>query len=247
MEQQKSNYAKAKARRKTLKKVQETTNASLKKLDEVNEILADEFTNRLPDYVHRRKSEFQNEFKKYCLAHEDEIADPERVKKLYMMNLQDYLCRSFITSTIRIDGRKYSAVHLRLVSDFYWECVSEIVEKGLTYIPTIQQFARLLGVSVQTLKNYMNAPDDDMRETILMIRDRFVDFYTARSMSRQISEVMSIFTLKAEYNIRDNDTPQTVINNNTISIGADMLEKLRAEESKFGESGAEVKELFDEV
>ena len=43
---------------------------------------------------------------------------------------------------------------------------------------------------------------------------------------------MSIYIHKAEYNIRDNDTPQTVINNNNISINSDMLEKLKAEESQ---------------
>lgn len=218
--------------RKRIKRAKET-NDKLEVLEKVNGALAQKFIEDFPAYVEERKAEFEKELGAFCVKYENELSDPQLAKKIPTLKLSEYLCKSFVKSTIQIDGRKYSPAHLRMASDYYWDCIAGINAEGLTYVPTLQQFARLLNISVATLKNsYLNSQDEAMRETILMIRDRFVDYYTTRGMTREISEVMSIFMLKAEYNIRDNDVPQTVINNNNISINSDMLEKLKAEESQ---------------
>lgn len=228
------------------KKVKELNdrNKMIKVLDKANEVIEKKFLEEFPAYVERQKREFDKELEKFCVKYQDMFQDAALAKKIPTLHLGEYLTKSFIKSVIHINGRKYTPAHLMMASDYYWACIAEIQEKGLTYVPTIQQFARLLNISVQTLRQtYLNSSDEAMRDTVLMIRDRFVDYYTTRGMTREISEVMSIFMLKAEYNIRDNDVPQTVINNNTITINSDMLEKLKAEESKITGGG----ELLSEV
>lgn len=230
--------------RETIKKIKSAkrTNKRLQVLENVNAAVAERFLTEFPAYVEKQKEEFEKMLHEFCVENENALSDPSLAKKIPTLKLSEYLCKSFVKDLIHIDGRKYSPAHLRMASDYYWGCVTEITAEGLTYVPTLQQFARLLNISVQTLRQtYLNSSDDAMRETILMIRDRFVDYYTTRGMTREISEVMSIFMLKAEYNIRDNDTPQTVINNNTISINSDMLEKLKAEESRIS-GGVELSE-----
>lgn len=226
------------------KKQQQARNKEVMEVGKAKALIADKFVKDFPKYVEERKGEFGKALQDYVIECGNALGDPTLAGKVPVLRLQEALCKSFVTSTIKIEGKKYNASHLQIASDYYWECVGEIQEAGFTYVPTLQQFARLLNISMQTLKNYMNSPDEEMRETLLMIRDRFVDYYTSRGMSRQISEVMSIFMLKAEYNIRDNDVPQTVINNNHISISNDMLDRLKAEELKIGN---ERKELTDEV
>lgn len=231
--------------RKLMRKKQKIVqNKEVKEVGKAKALIADKFVKDFPMYVEERKEEFGRALQRYVSECGEVLHDPTLANKIPVLRLQEALCKSFVTSTIKIEGKKYNASHLQIASDYYWECVGEIQESGFTYVPTLQQFARLLNISMQTLKNYMNSPDEEMRETLLMIRDRFVDYYTSRGMSRQISEVMSIFMLKAEYNIRDNDVPQTVINNNHISISNDMLDRLKAEELKIGN---ERKELTDEV
>ena len=231
--------------RKLMRKKQKIVqNKEVMEVGKAKALIADKFVKDFPKYVEERKGEFGKALQNYVVECGNALGDPTLAGKVPVLRLQEALCKSFVTSTIKIEGKKYNASHLQIASDYYWECVGEIQEAGFTYVPTLQQFARLLNISMQTLKNYMNSPDEEMRETLLMIRDRFVDYYTSRGMSRQISEVMSIFMLKAEYNIRDNDVPQTVINNNHISISNDMLDRLKAEELKIGN---ERKELTDEV
>lgn len=226
------------------KKRKQEQNKEVMEVGKAKALIADKFVKDFPRYVEERKGEFGRALQRYVAECGEVLRDPTLAGKVPVLRLQEALCKSFVTSTIKIDGKKYNASHLQIASDYYWECVGEIQEKGFTYVPTLQQFARLLNISMQTLKNYMNSPDEEMRETLLMIRDRFVDYYTSRGMSRQISEVMSIFMLKAEYNIRDNDVPQTVINNNHISISNEALDRLKAEEMKIL---GEKKELIDEV
>lgn len=218
--------------RKRKEEEAEGVNRGIELLNKVNDALANKFLDGFEGYVKEKKDGFEKELERFCRENIDIMKDANLTRKLPTLKLSEYLCKPFITNAIRLDGRKYNATHLLMASDYYWECVMDIQSKGLTYVPTIQQFARLLNISVQTLRNtYLNSSDEDLRETITMIRDRFVDYYTTRGMTREISEVMSIFMLKAEYNIRDNDVPQTVINNNTISIDSGMLEKLRKEEN----------------
>lgn len=226
------------------KKRKEETNKEVMEVKTAKGLMADKFLKDFPKYVKERKAEFGKELTVYVKEVGEVLKDPTLANKVPVLRLQEALCKSFIASTIKIEGKKYNASHLQIASDYYWECVAEIQEEGFSYVPTLQQFARLLNISVQTLKNYMNDADEEMRETILMIRDRFVDYYTSRGMSRQISEVMSIFMLKAEYNIRDNDVPQTVINNNHISISNDMLDRLKAEEQRIS---GQKRELTEEV
>ena len=226
------------------KKRKEETNKEVMEVKTAKGLMADKFLKDFPKYVKERKAEFGKELTVYVKEVGEVLKDPTLANKVPVLRLQEALCKSFIASTIKIEGKKYNASHLQIASDYYWECVAEIQEEGFSYVPTLQQFARLLNISVHTFKNYLNDADQEMRETILMIRDWFVDYYTSRGMSRQISEVMSIFMLKAEYNIRDNDVPQTVINNNHISISNDMLDRLKAEEQRIS---GQKRELTEEV
>ena len=214
------------------KKEARERNRDLMEVEKAKEMITDKFIKEFPRYVEDKKEEFGKALKGYVRECGERLGDASIASKIPVLRIQEALCKPFMTNAGKNISKRYNAVHLQMASDFYWESVWKIQEEGFTYVPTLQQFARLMNISVHTLKGYMNNGDEEMRETMLMIRDRFIDYYSSRGMSRQISEVMSIFMLKAEYNIRDNDVPQTVINNNNISINSDMLEKLKMEESK---------------
>ena len=214
-EEERELKAKEKERRAIVK-----NNMMVETIKDTEAMIVEKFMEEFPRYIEEQKEGFSRELGEFLERYKEVLPDIVMAKKLPTLKIERWLCKPLIRGTTYVDGYKYGAKHIRMASDYYWECVGEMVEKGLNVVPTFQQLAGLLNVSVYTLRNkYLNSEDEEMRETMLMVRDRFVDYYTSRGMKREISEVMSIFMLKAEYNIRDNDVPQTVINNNHYTVG----------------------------
>lgn len=64
------------------------------------------------------------------------------------------------------------------------------------------------------------------------MKDRFINYYTVNGMTNRVNSILVIFTLKAGYGMRDNDTPQFVINNTTTTVPQDEISKLAAQYDK---------------
>ena len=79
----------------------------------------------------------------------------------------------------------------------------------------------MIGISSSTLNKYAQSTDGEMRQAVARIKDRFISFYTSRGMKREISEVMSIFTLKAAFGMRDNEQTNITYNDNKIIMSDD--------------------------
>lgn len=189
----------------------------------VNDIVSQKYSDMLPKFIEERKTEFEKLLKDFSI--ENEVLIESRMGKINTYKLSNMLSKPMFINGFALS--KISAYDLMTYAQCYWECVGMAASK-LVYVPTLEQMCGLMGISVVTFKNYQMSSDPSIREAVQMIYDKFVDYYTVKGMTSELNAIMAMFTLKARYGMRDNDTPQMVVNNynNTLSQSSiDDLEK----------------------
>lgn len=112
--------------------------------------------------------------------------------------------------------KKYSAVELLIVLEFYSDQIAKINEKTL-FPPQLEQYCRLLGISTNTFKqSYLNSNDDSLRNAAQQVVDFISMTLSYGGMTRQIDNAAQIFVQKSSLNRKDNEQP--VVNNNTNNL-----------------------------
>ena len=188
------------------------------------DIIAREFSTKLPEYVEKRKKEFEETLEKFKI--ENDVIIQARQGKVAHLRLSNLLSKPLIFSGIA--NTKLSASDIAMYSQCFWDCVASASEKIL-YVPTIEQFCGLMGMSVSSFLKYRDSQDENVREMVQMIYDKFCDYYTVKGLTQELNTIMAIFTLKARYGLRDN-APQTVVNNYNPIVSDAKIEEL---EKKF--------------
>lgn len=200
------------------------------------QLLIEKFTNDFDKFVDERKADFTSNLKQYVYEHQDEIENS--CGRVPTGVIENYLCTPFIKSITKIP--KYNGEKLLIASDFFWDCVSEIESNGINFVPTIQQFCRLIGITYSTFKSYKNHENEDMRNAVEMINDRFTGYYYSHFNAmgkKEYSDNMAIFTLKSVFGMNDNS--QVQINKFTFNstVPNDLVARINAQ---FGYENAKV-------
>ena len=188
--------------------------ANLAKVSEIRETvdlkIEDDFHVNLPTYVQERQEKFTQLLAK-CDVSNDVIIDTTTGKVAHY-ELNKLLSQPLIFGGVPV--AKLSASEIAMCADCYWDCVERLTPMDKDYVPTIQKFCRLLGLSTTAFLHYKDSNDMATREAVLMIYDRFTDYYQSKGLKGELEKLNVMFTLKAQYGWRDNDAPQTVVNNN---------------------------------
>lgn len=192
----------------------------------VNDIVSQSFSEKLPKFMEERKTEFEKLLKEFSI--ENEVLIETRMGKVNTYKLSNLLSKPMFINGFAIS--KISAYDLMTYAQCYWECVGMAASK-LVYVPTLEQMCGLMGISVVTFKNYQTSSDPSIREAVQMIYDKFVDYYTVKGMTSELNAIMAMFTLKARYGMRDNDAPQTIVNNYNSTMSQSSIDDL---EKKYG-------------
>ena len=219
----KSDIKTAQEKRIEIKDDGKTLEQMSKAQESVNDIISHSYSELLPKFIEERKIEFEKLLNDFEI--ENEVVIETQRGKVNTYKLSNMLSKPMFINGFAIS--KISAYDLMTYAQCYWECVGMAAAK-LVYVPTLEQMCGLMGISVVTFRNYQTSSDPSVREAVQMIFDKFVDYYTVKGMTNELNSIMAMFTLKARYGLRDNDTPQMVVNNynNTISQGSiDELEK----------------------
>lgn len=194
---------------------------------EARQIVNDLFQSNLPTFIEKRKQEFEEVIKLFATEYEDRImAGDNKIP-------QDDLEYAIMKPMITISGaeRKYSAQDLLMLNECYWNCVRKAnkVMQTTTFVPTIEQFCGFMSAPKNIMTTLYNSNDPEVANAAEMIKDRFVNYYTVNGMTNRINAILTIFTLKAGYGMRDNDVPQVVINNQTTTVPQDEISKLASQ------------------
>lgn len=205
-------------KRKERKKVsEELIQLSQMRRDAESEIVKN-FHDNLPQYIEKRKQEFEELLERFKI--ENEVILDRGDGKVDTMELSNCLSKPLYFGGIA--NCKVSAADISMFFDCYWDCIMK-VNKTTNCPPTLMQFCRFLGMSTKTFASYQFNEDANIREMVLMVRDQFIDYYTVKGLKNELNTIMVIFALKAQYGLRDNDAPQTVINNNyTTQVQTDI-------------------------
>lgn len=191
---------------------------------EVDDEIQSEFHNNLPEYIEKRKQQFSELLDK-CKIDNNLIIDASTGKVAHY-ELTEMLSKPLIFGGVA--NSKISAYDISMFSDCYWDCAMRLYDLDNRKIPSLPQLCRLMGISMYTFVKYKNHNDPNISESVNMAYDRFVDFYTVKGLTGELEKITTIFTLKAQFGLRDNDAPQMIVNNNfttEVHTNLDDIEK----------------------
>lgn len=206
------------------KKAENNRLAKLK--DKGQALILQDYTENFPAFVEQRRAEFAKLLDNYKDKLLDNGVEEDKLSSVSTLAISRALGTPFINAYGA--SLAYSPEQLIMANDFYWESVSNVVNKGFKYVPTIQEFCSLLGISTLTLiRSYASNTQEQMREAVQIIKDSFSSYYIQCGMKREYSEVMAIFTMKSSLGMRDNEPPITIINNTSVLADEQSVEKFR--------------------
>lgn len=174
---------------------------------------------------------YADEHKKYIYNKDGDIIDDYvEVKPIVISN---YFFRSICPLHNKVPI--YSAEKLGIVFEYYNYLISEINDKIGNYPPSLLSFCKLAGISYQTLREYRNSSDIEMRNVVEKIYDQLGDDNLTMSQIGQVKEKSTIFKLKAQHEMVEkvqpnvNITYKEVVNTDRINANLekykDFIEK----------------------
>lgn len=197
-------------------------NALIEIKNEGQALIMQDYLDNFDKYVKKRQKEFARALDKFIDKFEGNVPD-----NISTLEISRALTIPFVKPNVQ-SCISYTPEQLLMANDFYWDSVVKVLNSGIHYVPTIQDFASMLNISATTLiKTYAANAQEQMREAVQIIKDNFVSYYTQCGMKRELSEVMSIFTMKSSLGMRDNDPPITVINNTGVIADEQSVEAFR--------------------
>lgn len=137
------------------------------------------------------------------------------------LNIENHLGRnelivvtmSFNPLNCFVKKEKKTVSDLAATFDLFQTIVATLNTK-IKYIPMINDFCRLLGISRSTYTKYKNGDNDEYENIMYMIEDYIGGFMLQGAMNGTIKEVSAMFTAKSTLGYKD--TPDQVVNNNLI-------------------------------
>lgn len=191
---------------------------------QAREMVGDLFKEALPQFIEKRKQEFEEAYNTFISVNEEKLMAGDT--KISQGKLSNLLSKP-LASVIGISA-KLSAQDLLTASQCYWECVN-LANESIVYVPSIEQFCGMMGMASSRLVDYYYSSDKELAQAAEMVKDKFIDYYTVNGMTNRVNSIMAMFTMKARFGLRDNDTPQVVINNQTTTVPQDEISKLAAQ------------------
>ena len=183
---------------------------------------------QLPKYLTARAKQFAEEFDKY--VQKNSMAGefmPEDGAKIPLLELSNHTFKPIIKVAGVIP--QYSADELALGYDFFVDC-TEKLNKTVAYIPTVEDFCRLMNMSTSKFKEYKTAStDESVREICTQVEDYCYAVSIRAGFSGLAEKTLTIFHNKASNSRRDNDPIQnnTFVQSNTVLNESEFNELAR--------------------
>ncbi len=185
------------------------------------EYIVENYQKLLPTYLEEREQQFKTLLERFKV--ENDVIIKTQAGKVKHFQLTSLLSKPLFFGGI--NPPKYTAYDIITCSECYWRCIDEANDTFLC-IPTLQQFCRLLGISTGMFIDYKNHQDPAIRNAVAMVYDRFIDFYTTKGLQNEMNAIMSIFSLKSVYGLRDNDTAPAIVNNFNMTVPSTTIDEI---------------------
>lgn len=118
----------------------------------------------------------------------------------------------------------YNAEKLGMVFDYYCDILAEVNNQIGNYPSSLTSFCRLAGISSNTLRQYRNSDDYNMRVVAEKIYDQIGDENVTMSQMGVVRERSTIFKMKAQNEMVEKVQPQVKVNVNA-EIDVDRIQE----------------------
>lgn len=109
----------------------------------------------------------------------------------------------------------YNAEKLSMVFDYYCDILAEVNDRIGNYPSSLTSFCRLAGITFNTLRQYKNSDDYNMRVIADKIYDQIGDENVTMSQMGVVREKTTLFKMKSQNEMVEKLQPQVKVNVNT--------------------------------
>lgn len=143
----------------------------------------------------------------------------------YKINLSPLVINNyFFKSIVPIASQEpiYNAEKLGMVFDYYCDILAEVNDKIGNFPPSLTSFCKLAGITLNTLRNYKNSDDYNMRVVATKIYDQIGDDNITMGQMGIVKERTTLFKLKSQNEMVEKVQPNVNINLNQGVTEEDM-------------------------
>lgn len=172
----------------------------------------DEMVKKFPKFLNKRTKEFSKELQAYI----EELPVEEEKETIPLFELTQHAFKPLVKASGFTP--LYSASEMSIAYDYYMYCTEQL-NKYSTYIPKIEDFCRLMGISTDRFTDYMtSSSDENMREICKQILNYCTAVLADAGLSNRVDKIYAIFHQKSSNKQRDNDPVQfnNFTQNNTV-------------------------------
>lgn len=171
------------------------------------------------------KTEKIKEMMEYRNTHQKPLLNKYGEEIGSMIEMKPVVINNYFFKSINPLSNKvpiYNAEKLALLFEYYQFLITEINDKLGNYPPSLTSFCKLAGISTNTLREYRNSSDIEMRNVVDKVYDQLGDDNLTMSQMGQVKEKSTIFKLEAQHEVMKKNQPNVNITYKEV-INTDRL------------------------
>lgn len=212
---------------KTKEKNLEIQKDNQNQLRELEKFYVEDKIDNMFQNIDAKKEELVKDMIKYHDNHLQECKwDRDGNPTDWKVNISPLVINNYFFKSITPIGCQepiYNAEKLSMVFDYYCDILAEINDKIGDYPSSLTSFCKLAGITFNTLKNYRNSDDYNMRVIAEKIYDQIGDENITMSQMGVVRERSTIFKMKAQNEIIEKVQPQVKVNVNAEIVDMDKI------------------------
>ena len=187
-------------------------------LRELEQFYVENKVDNMLENIQEQKEELVKDMIKYHDNHLKECKwDKEGNPTAWEVNISPLVINNYFFKPITPIGCQepvYNAEKLSMVFDYYCDILAEVNDKIGNYPSSLTSFCKLAGITFNTLRNYRNSDDYNMRVIAEKIYDQIGDENVTMSQMGVVRERSTIFKLKSQNEMVEKAQPQVKVNVN---------------------------------
>lgn len=178
----------------------------------------DEMVKNFPKFLNKRTKAFSKELQTYIESspvNEEGLIEFEK-NKIPFFEITQHAFKPLVKASGFTP--LYGASEMSVAYDYYMYCTEEL-NKYATYIPKLEDFCRLMGISTDKFNDYMtSSSDENMREVCKQILNYCTAVLADAGLTQRVDKIYAIFHQKSSNKQRDNEPIQfnNFTQNNTV-------------------------------
>ena len=185
-------------------------------LRELEQFYVEGKVDNMLDIIKEKKEELVQDMIKYANEHKKPVKwnkDGIPIGEKIVVNpliINNYFFKPIVP--IGCQEPVYNAEKLSMVFDYYCDILAEVNDKIGYYPSSLTSFCKLSSITLQTLRNYRNSEDYNMRVIAEKIYDQIGDENVTMAQLGNLKERSTLFKLKSQNEMVEKVQPQVKVN-----------------------------------